>query len=76
MFLTIDANVTGCNFNFKQLSGETTTYTTISATNVRTIIANAAENGYQYLGLIIRFVDAAKQFNGKYVYNVDTESRS
>ena len=74
---TIDANVTGCNFNFKQVSGETTTYTPISATNVRTIIDKAAaENGYQYLGLITDFVDAAKQFNGKYVYNVDTEQEA
>ena len=58
---TKDTNVTGCNFNYEKDNGETVTYTTIPAANVRTMISSAATvDGYGYLRYINKLVDEAK----------------
>ena len=58
---TKDTNVTGCNFNYAKDNGETTTYTTIPAANVRSMISSAAAiDGYSYLRYINELVDKAK----------------
>ena len=54
--------VSSCSFNYVKTVGEETTYTSISAADVRKIIANAANiEGYKYLNYIIKLVDEAEK---------------